>query len=334
MLKNIFKKYVKANFHLSKIEFILKFISIFGDVNMFYILFFLSTLSFSLLINAETIDYGRFQTAQNHLFKNFDYEQEGQWRGPFFFVQMADCQLGFFDRNADWEKEIVLLEKAVQQINKLDPRFVIVCGDLVHAWPHNPEVRAKQIHDFKRIMSDIHPHIPLVCVCGNHDVENIPNRNSIKMYESDFGSHYLTFWVGGTQCFAINSSLIWNSSDASDIFEEQELWLKGQIFSAHKPTHRFLFMHHPWFIKNIEETDDYDVIPKARRIPYLDLLADSGFTATFSGHLHYNVINHYRGIELITTSAAGKPLGNDPSGFRVIKVFENHIEHEYQNITD
>lgn len=278
------------------------------------------------------IDQARFQQAHDQGFNNLDRFKEGAWQGPFYFIQMADCQLGFFERNVSWEKENILLEKAVEQINKLNPRFVIVCGDLVHARPHRPAIRKEQVHDYKRILSKIHPHIPLVCVCGNHDVGNIPDRATIQMYESDFGSHYFSFWVGGTQCLAINSSLVWDSTGAPDIFAEQELWLKKQLKSSYKPVHKFLFMHHPWFLETIEDKDGSSTLPAAHRQRYLDLLANAGFTATFSGHLHYNLIHHYRGVELITTSALGLPLGDDPSGFRVVKVYKDHIEHAYYDV--
>jgi serine/threonine-protein phosphatase CPPED1 len=300
-----------------------------GGCGLFYLLLFM--LSFSSLF-ADVIDTERFQKAKNHKFENLNKTREDTWKGPFFFIQMADCQLGFMEKNKAWDKEIVLLEKAVERINKLNPRFVVVCGDLVHAWPHKPIPRKEQIHDYKRIMSKIDSHIPLVCVCGNHDVGNIPNRASIEMYESDFGSHYFSFWVGGTQCFAINSALIWDSTGAPDIFAEQEAWLNSQLASSHKPIHKFLFMHHPWFVNTIEDEDAYEAIPKSRRKPYLDLLAKAGFTATFSGHLHYNVLHKYKGMELITTSALGLPLRKDPSGFRVVKVYKSHIEHAYYDV--
>lgn len=291
----------------------------------------LSFISSSYII-ADTIDIERFQKAKNHRFEHLDVVNEGQWKGPFFFIQMADCQLGYMERNKSWDKEIALLEKAVEQINKLNPRFVVVCGDLVHAWPHKPLPRKEQIQDYKRIMSKVNAHIPLVCVCGNHDVGDTPNRASIAMYESEFGSHYFSFWVGGTQCFAINSSLIRDPSAAPDLFIEQEKWLKSQINSPYNPVHKFLFMHHPWFVNTIEDEDSYRMIPKKKRKAYLDLLANANFTATFSGHLHYNLHHQYQGMELITTSALGLPLRDDPSGFRVIKVEKDHIEHAYYDV--
>ena len=51
------------------------------------------------------------------------------------------------------------------------PAFFIVCGDLVDAFPDKwPEIRTEQEKDFFKVFSNLNPHIPLVCVCGNHDV--------------------------------------------------------------------------------------------------------------------------------------------------------------------
>jgi hypothetical protein len=51
---------------------------------------------------------------------------------PWFFVQLTDPQFGMFDNNASFEKETVLYEKAVAEINILKPDFVVITGDLVH----------------------------------------------------------------------------------------------------------------------------------------------------------------------------------------------------------
>jgi hypothetical protein len=37
---------------------------------------------------------------------------------------------------------------------------------------------------------------------------------------------------------------------------------------------------------------------------------------------------------MITTSAVGQPLGSDPSGLRVVKVFEERIEHAYYGLDE
>lgn len=53
----------------------------------------------------------------------------------------------------------------------------------------------QQNEDFKRVWDTIDPEIALVCVCGNHDVGNRPNRATVERFRSAFGDDYLAFWV-------------------------------------------------------------------------------------------------------------------------------------------
>lgn len=73
-------------------------------------------------------------------------DAEKEWCGPFCFIQAADPQLGLMkawkigdcDGGGDeWAEEVQLTRQAVQAVNKLSPRprFMILCGDLVHAMP-------------------------------------------------------------------------------------------------------------------------------------------------------------------------------------------------------
>ena len=71
------------------------------------------------------------------------------------------------------DREIKLCEQTIDILNKMNPKpaFFIVCGDLVDAMPDEwPQIRESQEQDFFRVFSKLTPDIPLVCVCGNHDV--------------------------------------------------------------------------------------------------------------------------------------------------------------------
>jgi len=291
--------------------------------------FFTLLLSFQFC-SAEIIE-DKFHRAENHAYRGFTHEKQGDWTGPFFFIQMADCQLGMIEKNISWDKEIFLLKQAVDHINRLKPKFVIVCGDLTNAKPFKPAYD-EQVADYKRIMSRVSDDIPLVCICGNHDVGNKPKKETIASYEEHFGSHYLSFWVGGVQCFGLNSSLIFNPRNAPDIYEEQKAWIHQEMERtfALNPKHRIVFTHHPWFLIHPKKlTFPIFEIPVERRIEMLDLFLRQNVTICFAGHYHRNAYGLYQGMEMVTTAALGKPLGGDRSGFRVVKVFEDRIEHDY-----
>lgn len=49
----------------------------------------------------------------------------------------------------------------------------------------------------------------------------------------------------------------------------------------------------------------------------------------FTGHYHRTHIGFYKNLELVTTNAIGAPMGEDPSGLRIVKVHENSIMHTY-----
>ena len=103
---------------------------------------------------------------------------------PFFFIQAADTQLGMIDTwgdgsvgnrypNISWEREMDLCRQTVELLSSMKPKpaFFIVCGDLVDAFPNEwPDIRAEQEKDFFEVFKNLDPDIPLICVCGNHDV--------------------------------------------------------------------------------------------------------------------------------------------------------------------
>lgn len=135
-------------------------------------------------------------------FKQFDDVEERKWKGPFYFVQGADSQFGFIARELEkkdvitWEKEIDLSEKIVEQINKMNPkpRFFVVCGDLCDAMPDTEwELRENQEIDYKKVFEKLNEDIPLICVCGNHDVGNIPNKETIKLQVFPFFKNVIVF---------------------------------------------------------------------------------------------------------------------------------------------
>jgi len=163
--------------------------------------------------------------------------EESEWKGPFFFVQFADTQFGFMNENDSWDEELKLAQQSVKEINRLKPRFAIICGDLVHKYPEaNPtsDIRSRQVTDFKNTFSQIHHSIPLLCVCGNHDVGNKPDKSSIEIYKTDFGDDYFSFWVGGVFGVAINSNLLWNPSEGMDLYNAQYEWLEHVLQEAKK----------------------------------------------------------------------------------------------------
>ncbi len=76
---------------------------------------------------------------------------------------------------------------------------------MLDAFPNNwPEIRKEQERDFLKVYSELDEDIPLVCVCGNHDVGNTPTRETVQTYRSSFGDDFFSFWVRRAGVFMKN----------------------------------------------------------------------------------------------------------------------------------
>jgi 3',5'-cyclic AMP phosphodiesterase CpdA len=240
-----------------------------------------------------------------------------------------------FDSDQSWQQETELFSRGVEAINRWKPRFVIIGGDMVNQAAGGP-AHAAEVAAFQRLALQIDPAIPLVCLCGNHDAGNCPTPAALATYRREFGDDRFTFWVGGVCCLALNSNLYWDPAGAPEEQDRQEAWFARELEAARAAGAQqiLLFQHHPWFLTKPDDPDDYFSIPRATREPALALMRRAGVRAVFAGHYHRNASGWDGDLEMITTSAIGKPLGNDPSGFRIVKVYADRIEHAYYGLGD
>lgn len=241
---------------------------------------------------------------------------------PWFFVQLTDPQFGMFESNAGFEKETVLYEKAVAEINRLNPDFLVITGDFVH-----DQNSVSQINEFKRITAKIKPSIPVYYSPGNHDIGQIPDKESLNKYKHNYGSDRFSFKHNGLSFIGFNTGLIKAKLEKPE--QEQFNWLSKKLPKSRNSQQILLFTHYPFFNKTVDEPTAYSNIDLDYRKKYLDLFDNNQVDAVFSGHYHNNSLSTYGNVQLVTTSALGKPLGKAPSGFRIVKVYSDKIEHEY-----
>lgn len=122
--------------------------------------------------------------------------------------------------------------------------------------------------------------------------------------------------------------------------------------------HILLFGHHPLFLQADDEGEDdavlgfstfttrkgnevnipntYFHLPRDRRLPLLRLMQEHGSSHFFSGHWHQNglSVSSTYGVINVITSAVGMQIGQNEPGFRLVKVFEDGLEHKYFALKD
>lgn len=250
-------------------------------------------------------------------------------REPFFFIQMSDPQFGFFTANQDFARETANFERAIAAANRLRPAFVVVSGDLTHR-AGDPA----QIAEYRRIAAQIDKSIPLYNVAGNHDLALPLSPASVRSYRQEFGPDYYTFSSHGLFGIVINTSLIKEPAGVPEETAAQEAWLRTTLARARR-THAgriMVFQHHSWFLAEAAEPDQYFNLPLSRRRDLLDLLEQSGVTHAFAGHYHRNALGRDGTLEMVTSGPVGRPLGNDPSGFRIVTVRGDSVTHRYYSL--
>ena len=248
---------------------------------------------------------------------------------PFFFIQLSDPQMGMFSDNRDFAQDAANFEFAVTAINRLRPAFVVITGDLV-----NKSGDAAQIAEYRRIAAKVDAAIPVYHIAGNHDVGNVPSSMGVANYVKIFGPDHYAFKHQGLVGLALNSSVIHTPQYATEELAAQERWLRAELGKAKADgaRHIVVFQHHPWFLANATEPDQYFNIPLARRGSYLALFREFGVRYLFCGHYHRNAEGRDGEIQNITTGPVGKPLGGAKSGLRVAIVRDEMIEHRYYEL--
>ncbi|XP_003745368.1 serine/threonine-protein phosphatase CPPED1 [Galendromus occidentalis] len=287
------------------------------------------------------------QRTENRKLKAFSDDEESHWNGPFCFIQAADTQLGLYDvhiRKFDepdvtWSYEVTRTKMAIQAANRMSPRprFFIVCGDLVNAFPGTVN-REAQERDWHETFEELDDQIPLVCVCGNHDLGNTPTASTIQGYVRSFGTDdYFTFWCGGVYNIVLNSQFFEDPSQVQDLADAHLKWIDEQLAHAKSKaaTHIFVFQHIPFFLESFDEAKQYFNLDNPFRLTMLDKFESAGVKAIFCGHYHRNGGGRYKGIEEVVTNAVGLSFGeNEPSGLRVVNVYQDRFEHKYYPVTD
>ena len=275
---------------------------------------------------------------------------------PFHFIQLADPQFGMYahfsgkteeeiaeyqaagnnvrkaPKIEGFDRETELFGEAVSEANRLRPDFVVTCGDIVMDW--DSQAQADEAH---RIAGELNPGIPMNWVSGNHDLGLgglRPTPETMARYRQVFGPDYYGFQHNGVSFVVINSTVMHAPEEVPGEWEAQLRFLEKELSAAQSrgSAHIVVFSHHPFFLRDPEEEVERErglVLPLERRRAVLGLLKRYGVSAVFAGHWHRNNYARDGDMLMVATGSVGYPLGDDQSGYRVVRVYEDRIVHDY-----
>ena len=274
--------------------------------------------------------------------------------GPPTFVFLADTQLGCYATFSGFTDEQIAAyaamgmkvepvppaegfawdadryRRAVAAINRRRPRLVLIGGDLIDDANSEDQTKA-----FFEITSAIDDDIEVRWVPGNHDIALdavVPTIESIEAYRAVFGPDYYSFRMGDILFLALNTSVIDHPEGAPGEWEDQLAFLSDELTTAARSDvgQVIVIGHHPLFLERADEPDTYWNLPLARRRVLLDLFERAGVRLGFAGHWHRNAEATANGFTQVVSGPVGYPLGDDPSGYRLVEVSADGIRHEYR----
>ncbi len=163
--------------------------------------------------------------------------------------------------------------RAVEQLNLLQPEFVLSVGDLIEGYSSDKAKVAAQWREFQGYVSRL--QMPFFYVPGNHDITNLVMAD---IWKDKFGPAYYEFNYRGCLFVVLNSeSLPFAPKGDARIGPGQMKWLERILGENKGVRHTFVFLHKPMWVLRDAETNGW---------PEVEKLLDGRKYTVFAGHVH------------------------------------------------
>jgi len=178
----------------------------------------------------------------------------------------------------------------IQEINLLDPDFVVIVGDLILGGTTDTDLLNREWDAFDDAIAGF--NMPVYLLPGNHDTTNQIAEN---VYIERYGKLYYSFDHKGSHFVLLDSD---KCGSVNNITGEQLEWLKTDLEQRKNADHIFVFLHKPLS----EMKSNWNDVAHP-------ILAEYGVDTVFAGHDHqYRKIGTLDGVRYVVTGGAGAPL--------------------------
>jgi hypothetical protein len=275
--------------------------------------------------------------------KVFEYNQEKikdvkPWSHENFANKPENFQFVIIGDRTGGANALGTFDLAMDQINLLQPEFVINVGDLIEGYPIDEDDLNSQWEESDKMISKL--QVPFFYTIGNHDVSSKEMKEAwLKRRGVDY-YHFVykdvLFMVLNTEDdsrptpppeimeglkvynklqledpeaakemlkeFMTDTAVIAALAQPVEFKEKQKNWIKETLAENADVRWTFLFMHEPCWENPAESFKEIQAMLKGR---------DHTF---FAGHLHYYDYDNIDGYEHITMGPAGSSFHHDGPG--------------------
>jgi len=259
---------------------------------------FISTLAVGLLMAAMAMSGTKKPSTGN-------LEIEINKRNPWTTLKLNDNADAFHfvvvsDRTGGHRARV--FSQAMQQINLLQPAFVLTVGDLIEGYSKDPTALATEWKELQGYVQKL--QMPFFYVAGNHDVSN---PLGAKEWESRFGRSYYHFVYRDVLFLLLSTDDPNLEAAKGSMSKEQVAYVEKVLKENPHVRWTIISLHKPiWAGKNVEKSGWLE-IEKA--------LTGRSYTV-FAGHVHSyqkyvrNGMNYYQ----LATTGGGSKLRGLPYG--------------------
>jgi len=251
----------------------------------------------------------------------------------FSFIHLSDFHIGDPRGLKENIKETIgwkAAKKCIEEINLINPDFLIITGDLVFGqmYPFEYSLEYKKCYEILQTFQ-----VPTYLIPGNHDGYIQCGQDGFKLWQKYFGPLYYSFDYGDHHFTCVNSYdwpkicrfgisfLVFNWGGC--IQEDQLEWIEKDLKNNNAELN-FICLHH----NPIWDTKDDSLLKNEYkgREELLSLIEYYGIDAVFAGHEHYDNITNQNDTIYITTTTASSNVGEDAYwGYRLIEIKNSQI---------
>jgi 3',5'-cyclic AMP phosphodiesterase CpdA len=258
----------------------------------------------------------------------------------FTFIHLTDFHIGDPRGLIHNPREIIgwrAARKTIEEINLLNPDFVIITGDLTFGqlYPFEYTIQYNKCYEILQEFT-----VPTFLCPGNHDGYIQTFQDGLRFWEAFFGPAYYSFDYHNTHILSINSYdwparsrlgfsyLVFNWGGS--IREDQLNWIETDLDQNYDADQTFIMMHH----NPLWDTTSDSLLGNGyyNREALLHLIRTNNVDAVFAGHVHYDDVTIDNQTMFITTTTVTSSISKDGYwGYRLINVENSTItEYNYQ----
>ena len=255
----------------------------------------------------------------------------------FTYAHLTDFHIGDPRGLIENAKETIgwkAARKVIEEVNLLQPDFVVITGDLTFGqfYPFEYLVEYKKCY---QILQEF--DVPTFLCPGNHDGYVQTGQDGLKFWEQYFGPLYYSFDYGNSHFLSVNS-YDWPKRDrigfsylvfnwGGSVQSDQLAWIEEDLTEHSDAAHTTMMIHH----NPLWDTTGDSLLKKGYqgRDDLLSLIRTEGVDTVLAGHVHYDDVTIDNDTTYITTTTLASSLDRDGYwGYRLITI-ENSILSSY-----